>query len=161
MFFYLNPAFFTVRIPWRKRHVKFVFESSEALAEPSRGSGVHPPWNCMDAAPGCRLQRRSSVNILTTWPGRVAQTPKAGRARAPWSCSPCWRPLSRTARLGDQLQLDDEANSEIADRYYTGSSARRVVAVGDLPTCSVSAVQLVPRTLHASCVVVGSAPTPP
>ena len=53
--------------------------------------------------------------------------------------------MSRTARLGDQLGLDDEANSEIADRYYTGSSARHVVAVGDLPTSSASAVQLVSR----------------
>ena len=79
------------------------------------------PWSCMDAAPGCRLQRRSSANILTAWPGRVAQAPRAGRARAPWSCSPCWRPSSRTARLGDQLQLDDEVNSEIADRYTVGS----------------------------------------
>ena len=26
-------------------------------------------------------------------------------------------PVSRTARLEDQLQLDDEANAEIADRY--------------------------------------------
>jgi hypothetical protein len=41
------------------------------------------PWSCMDAAPGCRLQRRSSANILTAWPGRVAQAPRAGRARAP------------------------------------------------------------------------------
>ena len=30
-------------------------------------------------------------------------------------------PVLRTARLRDQLQLDDEANSKIADRYYTGS----------------------------------------
>ena len=52
-------------------------------------------------------------------------------------------PMSRSARLGDQLGLDDEVNSEIADRYYTGSSARHVVAVGDLPTSSVGAVQLV------------------
>ena len=63
-------------------------------------------------------------------------------------------PSSRTARFRDQLQLDDEANSEIADRYATGSSARRGVAVGDLPTSSVSAVQLVPETM---C----SARTPP
>ena len=47
--------------------------------------------------------------------------------------------VSRTARLRDQLQLGDEANSEIADGYATGSSARRGVAVGDLPTSSVSA----------------------
>eukprot|EP00964_Phaeocystis_antarctica_P128821 scaffold92632_cov52-Phaeocystis_antarctica.AAC.1 len=51
--------------------------------------------------------------------------------------------LSRTARFKDQLQLDDEVNSEIADGYATGSSARRGVAVGDLPTSSVSAPQLV------------------
>ena len=63
-------------------------------------------------------------------------------------------PVSRTARFGDQLQLDDEAKSEIADGYTTGSSARHRVAVGDLPTSSVSAPQLVPRTL-------GSGPTPP
>ena len=42
-------------------------------------------------------------------------------------------------------------NSEIADGYYTGSSARRVVAIGDLSTSSVSAV---PETM---C----SAPTAP
>ena len=63
-------------------------------------------------------------------------------------------PMSRTARLEDQLGLDDEVNSEIANGYYTGSSARRVVAVGDLPASSGSAVQLVLQTL-------GSAPTPP
>ena len=34
-------------------------------------------------------------------------------------------------------------NAEIADRYYTDSSARHVVAVGDLPTSSVGAPQLV------------------
>ena len=31
-------------------------------------------------------------------------------------------PLLRSARFRDQLGLDDEVNSEIADRYYTGSS---------------------------------------
>ena len=62
--------------------------------------------------------------------------------------------VSRTARFKDQLQLDDGSNSKIADGYATGSSARRGVAVGDLPTSSVSALQLVPE-------YVGSAPTPP
>ena len=52
-------------------------------------------------------------------------------------------PLSRSARLGDQLGLDDEANAKIADGYATGSSARRGVAVGDLPTSSASAPQLI------------------
>ena len=59
-------------------------------------------------------------------------------------------PVSRTARLEDQLQLGDEVNSEIADGYTVGSSAHHRTAVGDLPTSSVSAVQLVrantPRT---------------
>ena len=58
------------------------------------------PWSCIDAAPGRRLQRRSSSNILTAWPGRVAQAPGAGRARAPWSCSPCWRPRQETHGSG-------------------------------------------------------------
>jgi hypothetical protein len=35
----------------------------------------------------------------------------------------CWRPSSRTARFRDQLQLDDEVNSEIADRYATGTGS--------------------------------------
>ena len=105
------------------------------------------PWSCIDAAPGCRLQRRSSANILTAWPGRVAQAPRAGRARAPWSWSPCWRPSSRTARLRDQLQLGDEANSIIADGGDLGTCRPQVTSVGDLPTSSVSAVQLVPGTL--------------
>ena len=42
-------------------------------------------WSCIDAAPGCRALRRSSNNILTAWPGRVAQVPRAGRSRTPWS----------------------------------------------------------------------------
>ena len=33
-----------------------------------------------------------------------------------------WAPVSRCARLRDQLQLDDEENSEIADRYRQLSS---------------------------------------
>ena len=54
--------------------------------------------------------------------------------------------------MGDQLQLGDEVNSEIADRYYTGSSARHVVAVGDLPTSSASAPQLVPEYMGSRSV---------
>eukprot|EP00964_Phaeocystis_antarctica_P122317 scaffold85989_cov64-Phaeocystis_antarctica.AAC.1 len=59
-------------------------------------------------------------------------------------------PVSRTARFKDQLQLDDEVNSQIADGYATGSSARRGVAVGDLPTSSVS-------RQHATAVLYRSA----
>jgi hypothetical protein len=74
----------------------------------------------------------SSANTLTAWPGRVVQAPRAGRARAPWSCSPCWRPSSRTARFEDQLGLDDETNSQIADTLR-GSGA---------PTATPRAAQL-------------------
>eukprot|EP00964_Phaeocystis_antarctica_P104470 scaffold69582_cov58-Phaeocystis_antarctica.AAC.2 len=83
-----HPA--TVRRAGRKRGAKF--ESSEALAEQPAVAWRAVPWSCIDAAPECRALRRSSVNILTAWPGRVAQAPRAGRARAPWSCSACWRP---------------------------------------------------------------------
>ena len=51
---------------------------------------------------------------------------------------------NRTVEPGDQLQLDDEVNSEIADRYTTRvqlSSPCSKVAVGDLRP---SAVKLVP-----------------
>ena len=54
-------------------------------------------------------------------------------------------PVSRTARLGDQLQLDDEVNSQIADGGATGSRLPGGTSVGDLPTSSVSEPQLVPE----------------
>ena len=63
-------------------------------------------------------------------------------------------PLSRSAGLEDQLQLGDEVNSEIADGGATGSRLPGGTSVGDLPTSSVSAVQLV---LQYMC----SARTPP
>ena len=52
-------------------------------------------------------------------------------------------PVSRTARLEDQLGLDDETNSIIADGGATGSRLPGGTSVGDLPTSSASAVQLV------------------
>ena len=54
-------------------------------------------------------------------------------------------PVLRTARLRDQLQLDDEANSQISDGGATGSRLLGGTSVGDLPTSSVSAPQLVPQ----------------
>ena len=52
-------------------------------------------------------------------------------------------PVLRCARLGDQLQLDDEVNSQIADGGATGSRLPGGTSVGDLPTSSVSAPQLI------------------
>ena len=54
-------------------------------------------------------------------------------------------PVSRTARLEDQLGLDDETNSIIADGGATGSCLPGGTSVGDLPTSSASAVQLIPE----------------
>ena len=56
-------------------------------------------------------------------------------------------PLSRSAGLEDQLELGDEVNSEIADGGATGSRLPGGTSVGDLPTSSVSAVQLIPHEL--------------
>jgi hypothetical protein len=130
-----HPA--TVRLAGRKRHARF--ESSEALAEqPALAHTAVELHGC--CARVSLAEALSSVNILTAWLGQVAQAPRAGRARAPWSCTPCWRPSSRTARLEDQLRLDDEVNSEIVDSFYaTGSSARHGVAVGHLPASTASA----------------------
>ena len=91
---------------------------------------------------------------MTAWPGRVAQAPRAGRSRTPWSCSPHWILCRDAPRFGDQLGLDDEAKSQIADGSDLGTCRPQVTSVGDLPASSVSAPQLIPGTL-------GSAPHPP
>ena len=108
----------TVRLG-RKRHARF--ESSEALAEQPAEWRVLPcgAARLLRFATGCRLQRRSSVNILTAWPGRVAQAPRAGRALAPWSC---WRPSRDAHGWRDQLGLDGESNSKIAEGRHVPSA---------------------------------------
>ena len=59
-------------------------------------------------------------------------------------------PMSRSARLEDQLGLDDETNSIIADGGATGSCLPGGTSVGDLPTSSASAVQLVPEYMGSA-----------
>ena len=120
-------------------------------------------------ATGCRLQRRSSPSTIDgVARASIAQAPKAGRAGAPWSRSPCWR-LSRDAHgWRDQLGLDGESNStlsglmqpfstliffggsKVADGSVTRARAvrPRVTSVGDLPTSSVSATQLARLTVQ-------------
>ena len=97
------------------------------------------PWSCMDAAPGCRLQRRSSINILTAWPGRVAQAPRAGRSRAPWSCSPCWRSCREPHGWGTSYSsitaLTARRRSDLGNRgrlYETTSNPRTLWSLGVL-----------------------------
>ena len=79
----------------------------------------------MDAAPGCRLHRRSSINILTAWPGRLAQAPRVERVLPGPAHHIGAREVSENRTVGgpaiDQLGLDDEVNSQIADRYTVGS----------------------------------------
>ena len=129
----------TVRRAGRKRGARF--ESSEARAEqPAVWRSAVELHRCC-----ARVSRAAALvqqQIETAWPGRCAGT-KSGSIAHSLVLLTTLAPVSRSARLEDQLGLDDEVNSKIADGYYTGSSARHVVAVGDLPTSSVSAVQLV------------------
>ena len=133
----------TVRRAGRKRGARF--ESSEALAE--------QPAVARSAVElhGCCARVSLAEALLSQHIDGVARASSAGTKSGSIARSlvllTTLVPVSRSARLGDQLGLDDEVNSEIADRYATGSSARRGVAVGDLPTSSVSAVQLVLQTM--------------
>ena len=129
----------TVRRAGRKRGARF--ESSEALAEqPAVVRSAVELHRC------CARVSRAAALVQQHIDG-VARASSAGFKSGSIAHSlvllTTLALVSRSARLEDQLGLDDEVNSEIADRYYTGSSARHVVAVGDLPTSSVSAVQLV------------------
>jgi hypothetical protein len=64
-----------------KRHARF--ESSEALAE-LPAVAHRQPWSCMDAiaAPGCRLQRRSSVSQHVDCVTRAGSPGTESRSRA-------------------------------------------------------------------------------
>ena len=127
-----HPA--TVRRAGRKRGARF--ESSEPLAEQPAvaRSAVELHRCCARVSRAAALVRQHIDGVATE---RVAQAPRAGRACMLAS-------VSRCARLGDQLQLDDEVNSQIADGTDLGTCRPQVTSVGDLPTSSVSAPQLVP-----------------
>ena len=139
----------TVRRAGCKRGARF--ESSEALAEQSAvvRSAVELHRCC------ARVSRAAA--LVQQHIDRVARASSAGTKSRSSARSLVLLTMlalvSRSAELGDQLGLDDEVNSEIADGYATGSSARRGVAVGDLPASSVSTLQLISNYV--------SAPTPP
>ena len=134
-----HPA--TVRRAGSKRGARF--ESCEALAEQPAvaRSAVELHRCCARVSRAAALVRQHIDGVARA---SSAGTKSGSRARSLFLLT-MLAPVSRCARLEDQLQLDDEANSKIADRYGTGSSARRVVAVGDLPTFIVSEPQLVPE----------------
>ena len=140
----------TVRRAGRKRGARF--ESSEALAEQSAvvRSAVELHRCCARVSRAAALVQQHIDSVARA---SSAGTKSRSNARSLVLLT-VLAPLSRSAEFGDQLGLDDEANAKIADGYTTGSSARHRVAVGDLPTSSASAVQLV---LEYMC----SARTPP
>ena len=131
----------TVRRAGRKRGARF--ESSEALAEQPavRRSAVELHRCCARVSRAAALVQQHIDGVARA----SSAGTKSGSSARSLVLLTMLAPVSRTARLRDQLQLDDEVNSEIADGYRTGSSARHRVAVGDLPTSSASAVQLVPE----------------
>ena len=132
----------TVRRAGRKRGARF--ESTEALAEQPavRRSAVELHRCCARVSRAAALVQQHIDSVARA---SSAGTKSRSNARSLVLLT-MLAPVSRSAEFRDQLGLDDEANAKIADGYTTGSSARHRVAVGDLPTCSVSAVQLVPET---------------
>jgi hypothetical protein len=110
-----HPA--TVRRAGRKRGARF--ESSEALAE------LPVVERTAVELHGCCARVSLAAALLSQHIDGVARAGSAGtksrsRARSLVLLT-MLAPSSRTARLGDQLGLDDEENSEIADRYTVGS----------------------------------------
>ena len=112
----------TVRRAGRKRGARF--ESSEALAEQSA-----VVRSAVELHRCCARVSRAAALVQQHIDG-VARASSAGTKSGSIAHSlvllTTLALVSTTARLEDQLGLDGEANSEIADRYYTGSSARHV-----------------------------------
>ena len=107
----------TVRRAGRKRGARF--ESTEALAEqPTVARSAVELHRC------CARVSRAAALVQQHIDG-VARASSAGTKSGSIAHSlvllTMLAPMSRSARLEDQLQLDDEANSEIADGYATGS----------------------------------------
>eukprot|EP00964_Phaeocystis_antarctica_P099650 scaffold65457_cov85-Phaeocystis_antarctica.AAC.2 len=132
-----------VRMAWRKRRARF--EISEALAEQPAvvRTAVELHGCCARVSLAEALLRQHIDGVARA---SSVSNESGSRARSLVLLT-MLAPVSRTARLGDQLGLDDEVNSEIADGYTTGSSARPRVAVGDLSASSGSAPQLGPGSL--------------
>ena len=107
----------TVQRAGCKRHARF--ESSEALAEqPAVARSAVELHRC------CARVSRAAALVRQHIDG-VARASSAGTKSGSSARSlvllTMLAPVSRCARLEDQLQLDDEANSEIADRYTMAS----------------------------------------
>ena len=129
----------TVRRAGRKRGARF--ESSEALAEQSA-----VVRSAVELHRCCARVSRAAALVQQHIDG-VARASSAGTKSRSIARSlvllTMLAPLSRSAEFRDQLGLDDEANSQIADGGATGSCLPGGTSVGDLPTSSVSAPQLI------------------
>jgi hypothetical protein len=140
-----HPA--TVRLAGRKRHARF--ESSEALAELPAVARTAVELH------GCCARVSLAAAPLSQRIDGVARAGSAGTKSG--SSARSLVPLTMLAPVvenrtvqGPELQLGDEANSIIADGGDLGTCHPQVTSVGDLPTSSVSAVQLVPETKMCS-----------
>ena len=136
-----HPA--TVRLAGRKRHSRF--ESSEALAElPAVARTAVELHGCCARVSLAEALLSQHIDGVTRAGSAGTKSGSYERARAllgPAHHVGARRRTSRTARFGDQLGLDDEANSQIAarDGGATGSRLPGGTSVGDLPTSRASA----------------------
>ena len=134
-----HPA--TVQRAGRKRGARS--ESSEALAEqPAVVRAAVELHRCCVRVPRAAALVRQHIDGVTRASSAGTKSGSGARSLVLLTMLP---PVSRTARFRDQLQLDDESNSQIADGSDPGTCRPRVTSVGDLPTSSVSEPQLVPE----------------
>ena len=107
---------------WAQRKRGARFESSEALAEQSA-----VVRSAVELHRCCARVSRAAALVQQHIDG-VARASSAGTKSGSIAHSlvllTILAPVSRSARLEDQLGLDDEVNSEIADRYRTTRAAQ-------------------------------------
>ena len=117
-----HPA--TVRLAGRKRHARFESSGSNSQTRAAGSQWCAQPWSLAELHGCCARVSRAAVLVRQHIDG-VARASSAGTKSGSIAHSlvllTMLASVSRTARLGDQLQLDDESNSKIADRYYMAS----------------------------------------
>ena len=134
----------TVRRAGRKHGARFESTATEALAEqPAVVRSAVELHRCCARVWLSRAPALLRQHIIDGVARASSAGTKSGSSARSLVLLTMLAPVSRTARLEDQLQLDDETNSIIADEGAVVSCRRHRTSVGDLPTSSVSAPQLV------------------